>query len=157
MSEAVNLQQEIQLIPLNLTNSAEAQEVVEAVIKYYPQSPFPPSIESLAKSSDCYFRANYQGETIGITGYSPKTPYLVETIKTIIFHEYRGKGLGKLLSQAIEDECKAKGIKKIMSCIYEFNTTMISIKIKQGYVIEGYHRDHEKPGLHEYTLGKFLN
>jgi hypothetical protein len=33
---------------------------------------------------------------------------------------------------------------------------MIYIKLKQGYLFEGFHPDHEKPGLHEYSLGKVL-
>jgi hypothetical protein len=33
---------------------------------------------------------------------------------------------------------------------------MISIKLKQGYTIEGHHPDHEAPGFDEYSLGKKL-
>ena len=81
---------------------------------------------------------------------------LVETVKTTIFKEFRGKGLGASLSQAIEDECQRKGVKKIISTVYYFNHVMVQIKLKQGYTIEGYHPDHEAPGFHEYSLGKVL-
>jgi GNAT superfamily N-acetyltransferase len=93
---------------------------------------------------------------IGFTGYELKTPTLAETIKTTIFNSFRGRKLGMLLSQAIEDECRRIGVKKILSTIYFFNHTMVSIKLKQGYTIEGYHPDHEAPGFHEYSLGKIL-
>ena len=43
-----------------------------------------------------------------------------------------------------------------MSTIYIDNIPMIVIKLRQGYIIEGLHRDHERPGLHEYSLGKVL-
>jgi RimJ/RimL family protein N-acetyltransferase len=103
-----------------------------------------------------YFRAMIEGKQFGITGYAMKTPTLAETVKTTIFEEFQGKGLGKSLSLAIEDECKRIGIKKVMTTIYHFNHAMISIKLKQGYTIEGYHPDHEAPGYHEYSLGKIL-
>jgi GNAT superfamily N-acetyltransferase len=73
-----------------------------------------------------------------------------------VLNEFRGQGLGALLSQAIEDECKNIGIKKVMTTIYYFNHAMVHIKLKQGYTIEGYHPDHEAPGFHEYSLGKVL-
>ena len=41
-----------------------------------------------------------------------------------------------------------------MSTILITNIPMIVIKLRQGYIIEGIHMDHEKPGLHEYSLGK---
>ena len=35
-------------------------------------------------------------------------------------------------------------------------TAMLFIKLKEGFLAEGMHTDHEKPGLHEYSLGKLL-
>jgi hypothetical protein len=52
-----------------------------------------------------YYRAFLGDQQIGITGYALKTPTLAETVKTTIFSEFRGKGLGSILSQTIEDEC----------------------------------------------------
>jgi len=43
-----------------------------------------------------------------------------------------------------------------MTMIYIDNLPMIFIKLKQGYRFEGFHPDHEKPGLHEYSFGKVL-
>jgi GNAT superfamily N-acetyltransferase len=145
-----------ELIPYDTTNIDEASELYSIIREYYPKSPWPPTVEKIMKGGIRYFRAMLNNDQIGITGYDMKTPNLAETIKTTVFKEFRGKGLGKILSFEIEEECKRAGIKKVMTTIYYFNHAMISIKLKQGYTIEGYHPDHEAPGFHEYSLGKFL-
>lgn len=146
----------VELVPYNLSDREEAEALFGIIQKYYTKSPWPPTVEKIMKGSVVYFRAMSDGQQIGITGYTLKTPTLAETIKTTVFDEFQGKGLGKVLSEAIEDECKRIGIKKVMTTIYFFNHAMISIKLKQGYTIEGYHPDHEAPGYHEYSLGKIL-
>jgi RimJ/RimL family protein N-acetyltransferase len=93
---------------------------------------------------------------VGVTGYVKKTPYLAESVKTVMDPAFRGRGLGVQLSQAIEDEVRRAGFKKVMSTILIGNIPMIVIKLRQGFIIEGIHMDHEKPGLHEYSLGKVL-
>lgn len=146
----------IDLIPYDISNLKEATEIHSIIRQYYENSPWPPSVEKIMQGGTKYFRALLEGKQFGITGYVTKTPTLAETVKTTVFHEWRGKGLGNNLSLAIEAECKKAGIKKVMTTIYHFNHTMISIKLKQGYVIEGFHPDHEAPGFHEYSLGKIL-
>jgi GNAT superfamily N-acetyltransferase len=146
----------IELKLYDLKSESDAQELVDVCLEYYSKSPFPPTKEKIMQGGVVFFRAFHEGKQIGITGYSLKTPALAETIKTTVFHEYRKSGLGGLLSQAIEDECKRIGIKKVMTTIYYFNHVMVHIKLKQGYTIEGYHPDHEAPGFHEYSLGKVL-
>lgn len=146
----------VELKLYNLKNETEAQEIVDLVREYYPNSPWPTSKEKVMAGGVVYFRAFYLNQQIGITGYSLKTPTLAESVKTTILKEFRGKGLGSLLSQAIEDECQRIGIKKIISTVYYFNHVMVQIKLKQGYTIEGYHPDHEAPGFHEYSLGKVI-
>lgn len=146
----------IELKLYDLKNDSEAQSLFEIIQEYYPNSPWPPSKEKIMEGGVVYYRAMHEGKQIGITGYALKTPTLAETIKTTIFNEFRGAGLGNYLSQAIEDECKRIGIKKVMSTVYYFNHVMVHIKLKQGYTIEGYHPDHEAPGFHEYSLGKVL-
>lgn len=146
----------IELLAYDLSDESQAREICEIIKKYFPKSPWPPSLEKIMKGGTRYYRALFQNEQIGITGYVEKTPLLAETVKTTIFEDHRGKGLGLLLSQTIEEECKKNGIKKIMTTIFSDNHPMISIKLKQGYVIEGFHLDHEAPGYHEYSLGKVL-
>jgi GNAT superfamily N-acetyltransferase len=146
----------IHLIPYDTKDIDEASELYSIIQEYYPKSPWPPTVEKIMKGGIKYFRAMLDNDQIGITGYDMKTPNLAETIKTTVFEKFRGKGLGKILSLEIEEECKRVGIKKVMTTIYYFNHAMISIKLKQGYTIEGYHPDHEAPGFHEYSLGKVL-
>lgn len=146
----------IVLVPYDVSKHSEAEELFFIIQQYYEKSPYPPSLEKIMNGAVKYFRAMVDDKQIGITGHSQKTPTLTETVKTTIFDEYRGKGFGTQLSLAIEEECKRIGIKKILTTIYYFNHAMISIKLKQGYTIEGYHPDHEAPGFHEYSLGKIL-
>lgn len=147
----------IKLVPYNQKDRSEAEELFGVIQKYYTRSPWPPTVEKIMAGGVVYFRAMSEGTQVGITGYTLKTPTLAETVKTTVFDEHQGKGFGKLLSEAIEDECRRIGIKKVMTTIYHFNHAMISIKLKQGYTIEGYHPDHEAPGYHEYSLGKLLS
>ena len=146
----------IELELYNLGNEAEAQELADLCHEYYPRSPWPPTKDKIMKGGVVYFRALYEGKQVGFSGYSLKTPTLAETVKTTVFSAFRGSGMGGLISQAIEDECKRIGIKKVISTVYYFNHVMVQIKLKQGYTIEGYHPDHEAPGFHEYSLGKVL-
>lgn len=145
------------LIPYKTHDAVEAKELVGHILKHYTQTAYPPTVESMLKTSIKYFRIFEGEQQVGLSGYDLKTPTLAETVKTIVFEEFRGKGYGGKLSQAIEDECKRIGVKKVMTTIYTFNVTMIHIKLKQGYVIEGHHLDHEAPGFHEYSLGKILS
>jgi len=146
----------IKLTPYDIKDFSVAEEIVSIVKKYYPKVAWPITAEKVQAGAVVYYKAMVGETQIGITGYSLKTPALAETVKTTVFEEFRGKGYGALLSQAIEDECKRIGIKKVMTTIYHFNHTMVHIKLKQGYTIEGYHPDHEAPGFHEYSLGKVL-
>lgn len=146
----------IKLIPYELNRLEEAQELFKIIQNYYQKSPWPPSVEKLMKGGVKYYRAFYENQQIGISGIDFKTPSLAETVKTTVFNEFQGRGMGKYLSNEIEEECKRLGIKKVMTTIYHFNHAMIAIKLKQGYTIEGYHPDHEAPGFHEYSLGKIL-
>jgi len=135
-------------------NLKDADELVKLIKHYFPRSPFHPSVESIGKGNIVYFKCFQGQDCVGICGYYLKTPLLAETVKTVVFDGWRGKGLGKIISQAIEDECIRVGVKKVMTTIFHDNLPMIAIKLAQGYVIEGYHPDHEAPGFHEYSLGK---
>lgn len=146
----------IELKSYNTSERTEAEEIFRVVQEYYEKSPWPPTVEKIMQGGTKYFRAMREGKQVGISGYVLKTPTLAETVKTTVFKEFQGLGLGKEISLAIEEECKKNGIKKVMTTIYYFNHTMIGIKLKQGYTIEGYHPDHEAPGFHEYSLGKIL-
>jgi len=146
----------LELRRIDNTELGEARELVRVIEAYYPDRAWPLSVEQIQQSKVFYYRALREGEVIGICGIDQKTPTLAETVKTVVFHPFRGQGLGAMLSQRVEDECRSLGITKVMSTIYSFNHPMLLIKLKQGYRIEGYHPDHERPGFHEYSLGKIL-
>jgi GNAT superfamily N-acetyltransferase len=146
----------IELLPYDLNNRIEVDELYHTFKKYFQHSPWPPTIEKIMGGGVKYFKAFHENKHIGLSGIALKTPTLAETVKTTIFNEFQGQGLGRLLSMQIEEECRAMGIKKVMTTIYHFNHSMINIKLQQGYTIEGYHPDHEAPGFHEYSLGKIL-
>lgn len=146
----------VKLQKFDLSQRKEAELVVKIVKEFYTASAFPPNVEKVMSGDVIYFKA-YDGEKfVGISGLYLKTPALAETVKTIVFAEYRGRGYGEAISLAIEDECRKLSVKKVMTTIYTSNVAMIAIKLKQGYVIEGFHPEHEAPGFDEYSLGKLL-
>lgn len=147
----------LSLSPLNPKSHSECQELVEFVNDFYP-SPFPLTLKDTQSGKYLFFWAHdaATGDRIGVSGLMPKTPFLVESVKSVVDPAHRGKGWGEKLSHAIEEQARSLGYKKIMTTIYVTNLQMIFIKLKQGYLFEGFHPDHEKPGLHEYSLGKRL-
>jgi RimJ/RimL family protein N-acetyltransferase len=150
----------MKLVPLNLKKPGELAWLHRFIMKYH-SSPrrVLPSRRDLLNPSYRFFRAvaGKGGKTVlGITSYEIRTPFLVETQKTIVAPEHRGRGWGPQISEAIEQEVRRKGFRKIRSTIYTDNLTMIAIKLAQGFRIEGFHPDHDAPGLDEYSLGKIL-
>ena len=147
----------LELVELDRTSDAQVSDFVMFVNTHYA-SPLPVEETKLRSGSSIYFwaRDTKSNDVVGVTGYIPKTPFLAETVKTVVHPKYRGQGVGEKLSAMIETEVRRRGFKKVMSTIYTTNLPMIFIKLKQGYLFEGYHPDHEKPGLHEYSFGKVL-
>jgi GNAT superfamily N-acetyltransferase len=150
----------VKLVPIDGTDANARSELVSFVNKHYA-SELPLTEEPLASGAIQFFWALRPGadgndERVGCSAYMAKTKYLAESVKTVVDPKFRGQRLGEAISQAIEDEVRARGFTKIMSTILVGNLPMIFIKLKQGFLIEGIHMDHEKPGLHEYSLGKVL-
>lgn len=146
----------IKLLKFDLTKHEEAELVVKIVREYYSNTAFPPTVDKVMNGDIHYFKAFDGDKFVGISGFYLKTPALAETVKTIVFTEFRGQKYGEAISWAIEDECRKIGVKKVMSTIYATNIAMIAIKLKQGYKIEGFHPEHESPGFDEYSLGKLI-
>jgi len=145
----------VELRSLDLSNSQEVKSLVERVSSHY-HGAVPMTERAVMSGSTRYFWAYLGKDCVGVSGYIPRTQTLAETVKTVVWPEHRGKGLGKALSQAIEDQVRKDGFKKAMTTIYIDNFKMIMIKLKQGYRFEGFHPDHERPGWHEYSFGKIL-
>ena len=145
----------VKLVPVDPSDAHARGEMVEFVNAHY-RSPLGPMSEKSFATTTFFWAVDDDGARVGCTGYVEKTRWLAESVKTVIDPAHRGRGLGAAVSQAIEDELRARGFTKVMTTIYVDNLPMIFIKLKQGYLVEGIHRDHEKPGLHEYSLGKVL-
>jgi GNAT superfamily N-acetyltransferase len=145
----------IRLEPLDCKSLKECQEFVAFVHRHY-KSEIPLELDPVTSGRmHCFWAIeSTTGRRAGCTAYIAKSPYLAETVKTVLDPAFRGRGLGEAISQAIEDEVKKAGFKKVFTTIYVTNLPMLFIKLKQGYIFEGFHPNHEKPGLHEYSLGK---
>ncbi len=147
---------ELKLVEVD-RNSLEARSELIEFVNGNLVLGLPLEDDALKNGRVVMFWALHGSKKVGVSGYIPKTPFLAETAKTVIHPDCRGKGWGAVVSQAIEDEVRSRGFKKVVTTIYTSNLAMIFIKLKQGYFFEGFHRDHDRPGLHEYTLGKVLS
>lgn len=147
------------LVAVDPDNDVDVDAVVAFVNGHY-QSELPLEREGIKNGHYRFFWASWSPTgagapvVVGATAYVARTKYLAESVKTVVDPARRLKGVGALISQAVEAEVRRAGFTKIMSTILIHNIPMIIIKIRQGYLIEGIHMDHEKPGLHEYSLGK---
>ncbi len=151
------------LKPINIDHPRELKWLHQFILKYHSTPKvILPTMRDLKVSTHRYFRAlakfpgNPKLVVVGISSYEIRTRFLAETQKTVVDPRFRGQGWGRAVSEAIEKEVKRNGFKKVRSTIYSNNLKMIQIKLDQGYVIEGFHPDHEAPGVHEYSFGKIL-
>jgi GNAT superfamily N-acetyltransferase len=150
--------QKLRLVAVDANDDAAVDELVAFVNAHY-RSELPLEREGVTTGHYRFFWAfdddrGGPAVRVGCCAYVGKTRYLAESVKTVVDPAQRHRGVGAAISQAIEDEVRRAGFTKIMSTILITNIPMIIIKLKQGYLIEGIHMDHEKPGLHEYSLGK---
>ena len=144
----------VRLVALDANDDDAVDAVVSFVNRHYP-SELPLARAGIKHGHYRFFWAqNAANDVVGATAYVPRTRFLAESVKTVVDPRHRQQGLGAAISRAIEAEVRAAGFSKIMSTILINNIPMIIIKLRQGYLIEGIHMDHEKPGLHEYSLGK---
>lgn len=119
-------------------------------MKYYPEP------ENLFEKYH-FYEAFDDVTSVGFTCYSKWSDWLAMTHATCVHPDHRGKGYGKKISSAMLAVLKAKNFGKVQCEIYADNHKMLKVKLEQGFVVEGYRRDHYDPGKHEYHLGKFLN
>lgn len=69
---------------------------------------------------------------------------------------YFGKGVGHLLYRAAESFWIRKKVRKVATCVSAHNKRALLYYIKNGFIPEGYQRDHFKVGVDEIILGKFF-
>ena len=103
-----------------------------------------------------FFIATVNKKKVGVVGYDPYNDWLAENRYTIVKDEYRGKGYGKQIAKLMEIKLKEKGYGKLMTRVYTDNIRMVCLRLKDGYVVEGIHFDHDGPDLSEYTMGKLI-
>jgi GNAT superfamily N-acetyltransferase len=147
----------VKLIPVDSADRDARLEIVHFVNSHY-HSELPLEEAALSGGHVHFFWAveDATGKRVGCTAFIAKTKYLAESVKTVVDPNHRGRRLGEAISHAIEAEVRSRGFKKLMSTILVHNLPMLFIKLKQGFIVEGIHMDHEKPGLHEYSVGKVL-
>jgi GNAT superfamily N-acetyltransferase len=148
---------EVRLVEIDRGSPTARKEIIDFINSQMADSGLPVEDDAVRSGKLVLFWAvdpRDPSRRLGSSGYYEKTKHLAETAKTVVDQSVRGKGYGIAISQAIEDEVRGRGYKKVVTFIYVHNLPMIFIKLKQGYYIEGFHRDHDEPGLHEYSLGK---
>ena len=70
--------------------------------------------------------------------------------------DYFNRGVGALLIKAAEGFWARKKQRKISTCVSVINRRALIYYIKNGFMPEGYCKDHFRPGVDEIILGRFL-
>ncbi len=136
-----------------LMKDESAREIAEDLYFNHHSTP-DDLLEKVLPEATYLFASNEDFEIVGMTSYKKITSTLAITERTIVFPKYRGKGYGNLISTCLESDLKTTGVRKIVCEILTFNLPMLFIKLKQGFLIEGLQRNHDRPGTHQYILGK---
>ena len=70
--------------------------------------------------------------------------------------EYFSRGVGKILMKKAEEFWASKKQRKISTCVSAHNKRALIYYIKNGFIPEGYRRDHFFVGVDEIILWRFL-
>ena len=138
-----------------LSEDAEADEFCQMVNEHVAHA-YPLNPKDLADSRSRFFWVRQDNRVVGSTGYTLRTPTLCEVRKTMILPSYRRRGLCIKACDQLEELCVREGVRKSRVTVFADNREMLCLRLAIGYVIEGFHPDHEAPGYHEYSLGKLL-
>ena len=117
----------------------------------------PSSLESFGKTLDILV-ATEDGKNI--VGYisSSNAIFGVAYIPTVAVHpSCQRSGLGKRLLEYKLDILKERGMRKVWLLVTKTNFPAIMFYLKNGFVIEGYLKDHTGPGSDEILFSKFLS
>jgi len=146
-----------QMYPVDPQNDCELEWLYEFIHEHH-SSPrhLLPSREALKAPDMSYFWFKKGSEVVGIGGFKEISPKLAELKYTILHPSYRGKKLGRRLSDEVLDYLEMAGFHKVISHVYVSNLSQIIIKHKQGFICEALFKDHDQPGLHEYVFSKIL-
>ncbi|OQA85732.1 MAG: putative acetyltransferase [Lentisphaerae bacterium ADurb.Bin242] len=70
--------------------------------------------------------------------------------------EYFSKGIGSMLFAEADKFWQMKKMRKISTCVSAHNRKALIYYIKNGFIPEGYRRDHFFEGVDEIILGRFM-
>lgn len=70
--------------------------------------------------------------------------------------EYFSKGVGSILFAEADKFWKERNMRKISTCVSAHNKKALMYYIKNGFIPEGYRRDHFFEGVDEIILGRFM-
>ena len=116
----------------------------------------PSNIISNSKVQDILVSVDERGNIVGYIS-STSTLYGVAYVPTVAVHDsLKRKGIGKLLLDEKVRRLREKGIRKVWLLVTNTNTDAVAFYLKNGFVIEGYLRDHTGPGYDEILFSTFL-
>ena len=103
------------------------------------------------------FVAEDGGEIVGYIRGTAKNIIGLGSLEVVgIKPDIFSKGVGTALMKELEKFWRDNGMRKISTCVSAHNTRALIYYIKNGFVPEGYRRDHFKVGVDEIILGRFL-
>lgn len=137
------------------------QEIVDFVVENYDNAPehlYPKTVEELLlKDGESEVLITEDAHGIeGLCFFKFLTPSLVESYRTVVRLDVRGRHVSMKLSEIMEGMVRNMGAKKIKCHIYTDNIPSLFRRIKTGFLVEGLLRNHDEKGRHEYILGKEL-
>jgi RimJ/RimL family protein N-acetyltransferase len=146
----------VELKQINISNNVQVSFFNKFINKNMDTTPKelkPLKMDSLGK---WYYLTDSSNLIIGLVGCYKITPNVMEVKRICIDRNFRGKGYGYTLIKLIEELAEQNGYTKVYSKVYTTNETMLHIKEAKGWVKEGLHQDHDLPGVHHYSMAKFL-
>jgi ribosomal protein S18 acetylase RimI-like enzyme len=102
------------------------------------------------------FVAEEKGKVIGYIRGSVKLCGLGSLEVVGISPSAFSKGVGTALMKGLEKFWRQNKMRKISTCVSAHNTRALIYYVKNGFVPEGYQKDHFKKGVDEIILGRFL-
>jgi GNAT superfamily N-acetyltransferase len=90
------------------------------------------AIEEQVKQGNAYYLIIHQNIEVGYFSYSKKNELLFLS-KLYVLKELRGKGIGKIALEFIEDQAKKLGCRKISLTVNKYNTNSIKAYERMGF------------------------
>jgi ribosomal protein S18 acetylase RimI-like enzyme len=116
----------------------------------------PSNLESISKTHDILVATEDERKIVGYIS-SSNSVFGAAYIPTVAVHPSRQRsGLGKKLLDHKLSVLKKQKMRKAWLLVTRTNLPAITFYLKNGFVIEGYLKDHTGPGMDEILFSKFL-